>query len=60
MLVARNRSEFSTSHPDCASDLGFFDDETCRLEPAENPLQAKVFALSQVRTVTDVSGPYIL
>ena len=23
-------------------DLGFFDDETCRLEPAENPFQAKV------------------
>jgi putative transposase len=29
-------------------DLGFFDDETCRLEPAENPFQAKVFPMSQV------------
>ena len=27
-------------------DLGFFDDETCRLEPAENPFQAKVLPMS--------------
>jgi putative transposase len=26
-------------------DLGFFDDETCRLEPAENPFQAKVLPM---------------
>ena len=29
-------------------DLGFFDDETCRLEPAENPFQAKVLPMSPV------------
>jgi len=28
--------------------LGFFDDETCRLEPAENPFQAKVLPMSPV------------
>jgi putative transposase len=27
-------------------DLGFFDDETCRLEPADNPFQAKVLPMS--------------
>jgi putative transposase len=29
-------------------DLGFFDDETCRLEPAVNPFQAKVLPMSSV------------
>lgn len=29
-------------------DLGFFDDETCRLEPATNPFQAKVLPMSPV------------
>jgi putative transposase len=29
-------------------DLGWFDDETCRLEPAENPFQAKVLPMSPV------------
>jgi putative transposase len=29
-------------------DLGFFDDETCRLEPAANPFQAKVLPMSSV------------
>ena len=29
-------------------DLGFFDDETCRLEPAENPFQAKLLPMSPV------------
>ena len=29
-------------------DLGFFDDETCRLEPAENPFQARVLPMSPV------------
>ena len=29
-------------------DLGFFDDETCRLEPAENPFQAQVLPMSPV------------
>jgi len=29
-------------------DLGFFDDETCRLEPADNPFQAKVLPMSPV------------
>ena len=27
-------------------DLGYFDDETCRLEPIENPFGAKVLAMS--------------
>lgn len=27
-------------------DLGFFDDETCRLEPGDNPFQAKVLPMS--------------
>ena len=27
-------------------DLGFFDDETCRLEPAANPFEAKVLPMS--------------
>ena len=29
-------------------DLGFFDDETCRLESAENPFGAKVLPMSPV------------
>jgi len=29
-------------------DLGFFYDETCRLEPAENPFQAKALPMSSV------------
>jgi hypothetical protein len=29
-------------------DLEFFDDETCRLEPADNPFQAKVLPMSLV------------
>ena len=29
-------------------DLGFFDDETCRLEPAANPFEAKVLPMSPV------------
>jgi len=29
-------------------DLGFFDDEMCRLEPAENPFEAKVLPMSPV------------
>ena len=28
------------------SDLGYFDDETCRLEPIENPFQPKVLPMS--------------
>lgn len=27
-------------------DLGYFDDETCRLEPIENPFQPKVLPMS--------------
>ena len=27
-------------------DLGFFDDETCRLEPGDNPFRAKVLPMS--------------
>ena len=29
-------------------DLGFFDDETCRLEPGENPFEAAVLPMSPV------------
>ena len=38
------------------NDLGFFDDETCRLEPAENPFQAKVFAGSMDRRNTRIKN----
>ena len=37
-------------------DLGSFDDEECRLEPAENPFQAKVLPMSSVSTDTYVNG----
>jgi len=33
-------------------DLGFFDDETCRLESAINPFEPKVLPMSPVSTVT--------
>ena len=36
-------------------DLGYFDDETCRLEPIENPFQPKVLPMSPERSVTYVS-----
>ena len=29
-------------------DLGFFDDETCRLEPGKNPFEAAVLPMSPV------------
>jgi putative transposase len=29
-------------------DLGFFDDETCRLEPVSDPFEAKVLPMSSV------------
>jgi len=29
-------------------DLGFFDHETCRLEPVDNPFRAKVLPMSPV------------
>ena len=28
------------------NDLGYFDDETCRLEPIDNPFQPKVLPIS--------------
>ncbi len=37
-------------------DLGYFDLETCVLEPLENPFGPKVLPMSQVRSVTHVSG----
>ena len=37
-------------------DLGYFDDETCRLEPIENPFGPKVLSVS-VRQATDPSVP---
>lgn len=33
-------------------DLGFFNHETCRLESAENPFDAKVLTMSPELTVT--------
>ncbi len=36
-------------------DLGYFDDETCRLEPLPNPFGSKVLPMSQEQTVTYVS-----
>ena len=37
-------------------DLGYFDDEECRLEPIENPFSPKVLPMSPERTVTHVPG----
>ena len=37
-------------------DLGYFDDETCRLEPIENPFGPKVLPMSPEGTVTHVTG----
>ena len=37
-------------------DLGYFDDETCRLEPIENPFGPKLLPMCSERTVTHVSG----
>ena len=33
-------------------DLGYFDDETCRLEPLANPFGPKVLSMSPERDVT--------
>ena len=35
-------------------DLGYFDHETCRLEPTANPLSPKVLPMSPVRTLGEV------
>jgi putative transposase len=32
-------------------DLGYFDDETCRLEPIENPFGSKVLPMSPAPSV---------
>ncbi len=37
-------------------DLGYFDDETCRLEPIENPFGPKLLPMSPEWSVTVVSG----
>ncbi len=37
-------------------DLGYFDHETCKLEPIENPFSVKVLPMSTVYSVTHVSG----
>jgi hypothetical protein len=37
-------------------DLGYFDDEPCRLEPLANPFGPKVLPMSSVSNVTHVSG----
>jgi hypothetical protein len=33
-------------------DLGYFDHETCRLEPIENPFGPKALPMSSVQSVT--------
>ena len=38
------------------NDLGYFDDETCRLEPLANPFGPKVLSMSPERNVTHLSG----
>jgi hypothetical protein len=37
-------------------DLGYFDDETCRLEPIENPFGPSVLPMPSEYTVTHVPG----
>ena len=37
-------------------DVGYFDDETCRLEPIENPFGPKVLPMCSEYTVTHVTG----
>ena len=37
-------------------DLGYFDDETCRLEPIANPFGPKVLPMCPEGTVTHVTG----
>ena len=37
-------------------DLGYFDDETCRLEPIENPFGPKVLPMCSEYSVTHVTG----
>jgi hypothetical protein len=37
-------------------DLGYFDDETCRLEPIDNPFGPKLLPMSPEWTVTHVPG----
>jgi hypothetical protein len=37
-------------------DLGYFDDQTCRLEPLANPFGPKVLPMSPEWNVTHVSG----
>jgi hypothetical protein len=37
-------------------DLGFFDHETCPLEPVDNPFEPKVLPMSPVQTVTYATG----
>lgn len=38
-------------------DLGFFDDETCRLEPTPTPFGAKVLPMSPVWTLKYMVSP---
>jgi putative transposase len=37
-------------------DLGFFDEDVGRVEPAPNPFESKVLTMSPERSVNDVSG----
>jgi hypothetical protein len=39
-------------------DLGYIDPEQQTLQPVDNTFGARLSPMSQVRTVTDVSGPY--
>ena len=38
-------------------DLGYFDDETCRLEPIEDPFGPKLSPMSPEWTLTRVASP---
>ncbi len=37
-------------------DLGYFDEQTCKLEPLDNPFGPRVLPMSSVSSVTYVSG----
>jgi hypothetical protein len=41
-------------------DMGYFDDETCRLEPSANPFAAKVLPMCPAVSVKVVVAPITL
>jgi len=40
-------------------DLGYFDMDSCSLEPGPNPFGARVLTMLPVKTVNDVSSMYL-